>query len=443
MEKREYELSLWQSVVAASTGALVTALVLNPIDVIKVTMQAQDSGMGNGRERELVKGRQACPKCRLYPSSWATMANEPRPGGTSPLTAASTAQIRQNSYNLTEILRKMQVNSPSVENCSHDWTVRGPEHCSTRLDWTRPSVLGTVRAVVRDYGIIGLWRGLSASILTIVPATGLYFGLYEQSTQYIVRHCAGGSLFADPVFVAPITGAVMRCVVATAVSPLEMARTSMQANGGSMWQTLRRTVQVGGGTRALWSGLAATLWRDAPFSAIYWGVYESLKVARSLMIHDRDSDDICSAGGLRQTQRWDQSPAIRSSFHFASGVIAGVTAAVITNPADVVKTRNQSWPGALPAATPDKDVHPNRSKSGSAGPPTQRFWPALSQLLRQEGFAGLFRGVVPRVVKVIPASGIMMVTFEEMKRWFAHNPISMNNPVDAALESSSMPQTRG
>lgn len=33
------------------------------------------------------------------------------------------------------------------------------------------------------------------------------------------------------------------------------------------------------GPKSLWKGLIPTLWRDVPFSAIYWWLYESSKVA--------------------------------------------------------------------------------------------------------------------------------------------------------------------
>lgn len=33
------------------------------------------------------------------------------------------------------------------------------------------------------------------------------------------------------------------------------------------------------GSKALWKGLPPTLWRDVPFSAIYWMGYEKCKVA--------------------------------------------------------------------------------------------------------------------------------------------------------------------
>jgi len=69
----------------------------------------------------------------------------------------------------------------------------------------------------------------------------------------------------------------------------------------------------------LWVGLKPTLYRDVPFSAIYWTGYEAFKfvaVSRSF---------------------WHEGFAV----NFMSGALAGSIAAVATVPFDVVKTRMQ------------------------------------------------------------------------------------------------------
>lgn len=40
-----------------------------------------------------------------------------------------------------------------------------------------------------------------------------------------------------------------------------------------------RNMVLKDGSKALWRGLPPTLWRDVPFSAIYWMGYEKCKVA--------------------------------------------------------------------------------------------------------------------------------------------------------------------
>lgn len=42
----------------------------------------------------------------------------------------------------------------------------------------------------------------------------------------------------------------------------------------------------------------------------------------------------------------------------------------------------------------------------------------VKQVIRDEGYLGLYRGLAPRVLKVAPSCGIMIATYEVGKRYF-------------------------
>ena len=99
-----------------------------------------------------------------------------------------------------------------------------------------------------------------------VPGTVLYFTAYESFRDALGTHSERSR------DVAPlIAGGGARVLTATVVSPIELMRTRMQAE-----HALTREGMVGGasalvareGWGAIWRGLAATLWRDVPFSCI-------------------------------------------------------------------------------------------------------------------------------------------------------------------------------
>lgn len=42
----------------------------------------------------------------------------------------------------------------------------------------------------------------------------------------------------------------------------------------------------------------------------------------------------------------------------------------------------------------------------------------VSKIIRQEGMQGMFKGLVPCYLKVIPATAILFMTNERLKKWF-------------------------
>ena len=61
------------------------------------------------------------------------------------------------------------------------------------------------------------------------------------------------------------------------MSPLELLRTRIQASSNSSYRHIYgsiKTLVYENGFKSLWRGLSSTLWRDVPFSAIYWFSYE-------------------------------------------------------------------------------------------------------------------------------------------------------------------------
>jgi len=120
----------------------------------------------------------------------------------------------------------------------------------------------------------------------------------------------------------------------------------------------------------MWRGLGPTLWRDVPFSGIYWASYEAWKGF--------------FAGRGREG----------ASVAFMSGAASGTFAALVTSPFDVLKTRRQ----ALIMSATNAQV--------------TRTMPLLLRIIRTEGSSALFAGILPRVVKIAPACGIMISCFE-------------------------------
>src|ERR1700733_2886828 len=109
-----------------------------------------------------------------------------------------------------------------------------------------------------------------------VPSQTSYMVLYDALLNDIIPEHPTSPLFA---------GVVARTTVSTAFSPLELLRTRLQSTPFHIDtpRTFRETA-IGmkqmvhaEGIWSLWRGLPPTLWRDVPFSGIYWMGYESSK----------------------------------------------------------------------------------------------------------------------------------------------------------------------
>ena len=89
-------------------------------------------------------------------------------------------------------------------------------------------------------------------------------------------------------------------------------------------------------------------------------------------------------------------------FHdFVSGAIGGTVGTILNTPLDVVKTRIQ----------------------GHIGPHPVYRWalPSLWTIWREEGFGALFRGFKPKVIRLGPGGGILLVVYDRMIKFFQNH----------------------
>lgn len=48
----------------------------------------------------------------------------------------------------------------------------------------------------------------------------------------------------------------------------------------------------------------------------------------------------------------------------------------------------------------------------------QNMWDGLRRILQSEGWAGLYKGIVPSTVKAAPAGAVTFVAYEYISDWF-------------------------
>ena len=275
------------------------------------------------------------------------------------------------------------------------------------------STLDGLRKIARNEGLTSLWRGLSPTLVMAIPANIIYFTGYDHLRS---DHRSPINKYVPDAYAPLIAGSVARVAAASVISPIEMFRTRMQAattGGTSIFSEtfvgLRTMVQSQGYT-SLWRGLTLTMWRDVPFSGIYWWGYE---VIRNKLTDLRDPPHLRTRP--KSNHRGGENQAVTFVDSFLSGAVSGGIASIVTTPFDVGKTRQQVLEHAPRDAAGPKSTSSRTDKTGLR--PEERSMPRfLCSIWREEGTAGLFRGWAARCLKVAPACAIMISSYEIGKK---------------------------
>jgi solute carrier family 25 protein 39/40 len=150
------------------------------------------------------------------------------------------------------------------------------------------------------------------------------------------------------------------------------------------------------------------MWRDVPFSGIYWLGYETIR-GQLTEVRERGRGRAISKDNSRVRAR-SRSQSRENHYNtfldsFIAGASSGAVASILTMPFDVGKTRRQVF------------VDPGTS-SGVLAPEERSMPRFLWHIFREEGIGGLWRGWIPRTLKIAPSCAIMISCYEVGKRAF-------------------------
>ncbi|XP_052177019.1 uncharacterized protein LOC127791208 [Diospyros lotus] len=169
----------------------------------------------------------------------------------------------------------------------------------------------------------------------------------------------------------------------------------------SIWGEALRIVNEEG-FRAFWKGNLVTIVHRLPYSSVNFYAYERYK---SLLK---------SIPGLESHNR---SAHTDNFVHFIGGGLAGMTAASMTYPLDLVRTR----------------LAAQRSTIYYRG-----IWHALHTICRDEGFLGLYKGLGATLLGVGPSIAISFTVYEMLRSyWHSERPDDSTVLVSLACGSLS------
>ena len=144
-------------------------------------------------------------------------------------------------------------------------------------------VVDCFKQTVSKEGIKGLYKGMSSPLAGQMVFRASLFTSFAQSKVFLASQQEGGALSQSQFFSGGMTGGV-----AFAEGPIDFYKSQMQVQaikaaeaGGSlpqpnMAETVKRSFAYNG-VRGPFQGLSATMLRNIPANAVYFGSFECFK----------------------------------------------------------------------------------------------------------------------------------------------------------------------
>ncbi|XP_010466378.1 PREDICTED: mitochondrial thiamine pyrophosphate carrier-like [Camelina sativa] len=260
----------------------------------------------------------------------------------------------------------------------------------------------TAKEIFREEGLSGFWRGNVPALLMVVPYTSIQFAVLHK-----VKSFAAGSSKAEnhaqlSPYLSYISGALAGCAATVGSYPFDLLRTVLASQGEpkvypNMRSAFMSIVQTRG-IKGLYAGLSPTLIEIIPYAGLQFGTYDTFK--RWSMVYNQ-----------RYRSCVNQNDSLSSFQLFLCGLAAGTISKLVCHPLDVVKKRFQVE-GLQRDPKYGARVEINAYKN---------MFDALGQILRTEGWHGLYKGIVPSTIKAAPAGAVTFVAYELASDWFETN----------------------
>ncbi|CAL8247898.1 unnamed protein product [Merluccius merluccius] len=236
-------------------------------------------------------------------------------------------------------------------------------------------IMSGLAQMVKEGGVRSLWRGNGVNIIKIAPETALKFMAYEQ-----IKRLIGSDNKTLSIVERFVAGSLAGVIAQSSIYPMEVLKTRL---------ALRKTGQYSGisdcarqifrreGLGAFYKGYVPNMLGIIPYAGIDLAVYETLKNCW-LQEYGTNSTD----------------PGILVLL--GCGTVSSTCGQLASYPLALVRTRMQA----------QAIIEGSRQASMTG---------VFRHILQTEGPTGLYRGLGPNFLKVIPAVSISYVVYEHLK----------------------------
>lgn len=247
-------------------------------------------------------------------------------------------------------------------------------HCGLSTSVQSVSIWQCLKHIVQTEGGRALFKGLGPNIVGVAPSRAIYFCAYSKAKNALNTV---GIIPANSPLVHIMSASCAGFVSATLTNPIWFVKTRLQldynANAKQSVTECVRRIYATQGLIGFYKGITAS-YVGISETVIHFVIYEALKKKLNEMRDANPGDDKTSRDFLE---------------FMAAGATSKTIASVVAYPHEVARTRLRE--------------EGNKYRS---------FWQTIHTVWKEEGKAGLYRGLGTQLVRQIPNTAIMMATYE-------------------------------
>ncbi|XP_063223550.1 mitochondrial uncoupling protein 4 isoform X1 [Bacillus rossius redtenbacheri] len=302
------------------------------------------------------------PKSKYVDSFWCTYIVS--------VTSASIAEVVTYPLDLTKTRLQIQGEKNSSRNGGANGPYRG--------------MLQTAVGIAQEEGALKLWQGITPAIYRHVVYSGIRIVSYETLRDKVFHKEPDGSF---PLWKSAMSGVTSGAIAQFFASPTDLIKVQIQMEGRrrllgkaprvhGTWHAFT-TILDKGGVKGLWKGSIPNVQRAALVNLGDLTTYDSVK--RFLLTHTTLTDNHFT--------------------HILCSACAGLVAATMGTPADVVKTRIMNQP----------------IDDSGKGLIYKSSVDCLVKTVENEGLFALYKGFLPVWIRMAPWSLTFWLSFEQIR----------------------------
>ncbi|XP_015492206.1 calcium-binding mitochondrial carrier protein SCaMC-1 isoform X3 [Parus major] len=232
------------------------------------------------------------------------------------------------------------------------------------------------KQMLKEGGVRSLWRGNGVNVVKIAPETAIKFWAYEQYKKILTRD--DGKLGTVERFVS---GSLAGATAQTSIYPMEVLKTRLAVGKTGQYSGMfdcAKKILKREGPKAFYKGYIPNILGIIPYAGIDLAVYELLK-----------------STWLEHYASSSANPGV--FVLLGCGTVSSTCGQLASYPLALIRTRMQA-------------------QASVEGAPQLNMVDLFQRIVATEGLRGLYRGIAPNFMKVLPAVSISYVVYEKMKQ---------------------------